>query len=165
MVVSLTTVPRRTVLYAAKLAAAMTTAAAGAFLSALAAFVVVLAVTPHGAHRLGDPATLLSVVLAVVAVTAVGVAVGIITRSPTASIAVVFVAVLLPKAAGGLLGGLQPWVVGASPGTVITQLVGSSQLGSSQAYPPGPLAATATMLAVAAAVAAGGAYALLRRDG
>jgi ABC-2 type transport system permease protein len=165
MVVSLATVPSRRVFYGAKLAAVTAAAAAGAFVSATVAFVVVWAVTPHGAHRLGDPATLLSLLLAVVAVTAIGVAAGILTRSPAASIAAVFAAVLLPEAAGGLLGGLQPWVVGASPGTVITQIVGSSQLATSQTYPAGAGAAAATLLTVAAVIAGSGAYALLRRDG
>ena len=165
LVVSLATVPRRSVFFCAKLAATTTTAAAGALVSAVTAFVVVWAVTPHGAHRIGDPATLLSVALVVVAVTALGVAAGIITRSPAASIAAVFAAVLVPQAAGGLLGGLQPWVVGASPGPVITQVVGNSQLATDQTYPLGTGAAVATLLVVATVIVAGGAYALRRRDG
>ena len=72
---------------------------------------------------------------------------------------------LLPKAAAGLLGGLEPWVVGASPGTVVTQVVGGAQLANDQTYPPGDLAAVLTMLAVAAAAALVGAVALNRRDG
>ena len=165
MVVSLATVPRRTLFYGAKLAAAAATAAVGAVVSTVVAFAVVWAVTPHGAHRLGDPATLVSVVVAVVAVTAIGVAAGILTRSPAASIAAVFAAVLLPQAAGGLLGGLQPWIVGASPGVVITQVVGNSQLATDQTYPAGTAAAVATLLAVTVVVAGSGGYALLRRDG
>jgi hypothetical protein len=79
--------------------------------------------------------------------------------------AAVVALVLLPQAAAGLLGGLQPWVVGASPGTVITQVVGSSQLAADQTYPAGTAAAVVTLLIVAAAIAAGGACAMLRRDG
>jgi hypothetical protein len=88
-----------------------------------------------------------------------------VTMSTTASITIVALAVLLPKAAGGLLGGLEPWVVGASPGTVVTQVVGGAQLASDQTYPPGDLAAVATMLAVAAIAAVVGAVVLQRRDG
>lgn len=165
LVVSLATVPRRTRLYRAKLAATTAVAAAGSLISALVAFLVVLAVTPHAAHRIGDPAALLSITLAVVAITAVGVSAGILTRSPAASIAAVFAAVLLPQLAGGLLGSLQPWVVGASPGPVITQLVGNSTLGADQTFPPGAGAAAIVLAAVAVAVAACGGYALLRRDG
>jgi hypothetical protein len=165
MVVSLATVPRRTVFYGAKLAAATATAAAGSLASVLVAFVVVLAVRPHGAHHLGDPAALLSVVLAVIAVTAIGVAAGILTRSPAASIVAVFAVVLLPEAAGSLLGSLQPWVVGASPGTVITQVVGNTQLATNQTFPSGAAAAVLTLLAIAAGIAAIGGYALQRRDG
>ena len=76
-----------------------------------------------------------------------------------------FAVVLIPQAAGGLLGTLQPWIVGASPGTVITQIVGNSTLTSSESYPPGAALAAVTFIAVAIAIAAGGLYALQRRDG
>jgi hypothetical protein len=95
----------------------------------------------------------------------VGAALGLLVRTSTASIAIVAAAVLLPKAAAGLLGGLQPWVVGASPGTVITQAVGGAQLGSDQTYPGGTFLAVVTMLLVAGAVAVGSGYAFNRRDG
>jgi ABC-type transport system involved in multi-copper enzyme maturation permease subunit len=165
MVVSLTTVPRRTVFYAAKLAAITVAAAAGSVVSAVAAFVVVYGATPRGAHPIGDPASLLGVVLAVVAVTAIGVAAGILMRSPAAAIAAVFVLVLAPQAAGGLLGGAQPWIVGASPGPVITQIVGNTQLATNQAYPPGTSLAAVTLVAVALVIAACGGLSLVRRDG
>jgi ABC-type transport system involved in multi-copper enzyme maturation permease subunit len=165
MVMSLSTVPRRPVLYAAKLTAIATAAGAGALLSAIFALLVVLGVRAPGTYGLGDPATLVSVVIAVITVAVIGVSVGVITRSPTASIAIVAVVLLLPKAASGLLGGLQPWIVGASPSTVVTEIVGGGQLPASQTYPAGTWAATLTMLLVAAVVAGGGAFALLRRDG
>ena len=165
MVVSLATVPRRTVLYGAKLGALSTLACGGGLLSATTALLIVRAVSAPGAHALGDPAALLGVVLAILAVTAIGAAAGILTRSPSAATAIVFGVVLLPRAAAGLLGGMQPWVVGASPGTVVTQLVGGAQLAPSQTYPAGTLAAVATLLLVTAAVTAGGALALVRRDG
>lgn len=165
LVVSLSTVPNRGVFYSSKLAATTAVAALGALASAVLGWIVVLAVTPRHGHPLGDPATLLSVVLGVVAVTAIGVAAGILTRSPAASIAAVFAAVLLPEAAGGLLGGLQPWIVGASPGTVITQIVGNTQLTSDQTYPPGSALAALTLVAFAAVIALAGAAALIRRDG
>src|SRR4051812_25393848 len=119
MIVSLTTVPRRSVLYIAKLAATGCVALAGGLLSVLTAWLVVWAVLPRGVHHIGDPVTMVSVVLAILAVSVLGMAVGLITKSPAAAASIVVVAVLLPKAAGGLLGGLQRWVVGASPGTVI----------------------------------------------
>lgn len=165
MLVSLTTVPRRTLLYGAKLAATGAAAAAGSLVSVLLAFLAVLAVTSRSDHHVGNPAALLGVVLAVVAVTAIGVAAGMLTRSTTASIIAVFVVVLLPQTAAGLLGGAQPWVVGASPGVVITQIVGNSQLASSQTYPPGAAAAALTLLAVSVVIAWIGGWALLRRDG
>jgi hypothetical protein len=105
------------------------------------------------------------VVLVMVVIAVAGAAVGIITRSPSASIVIVIAAVLLPDAAGGLLGRIQPWVVGASPGTVVTEIVGSAQLPPSQAYPAGTWAAAATLVLVVAVLAAVGAIALSRRDG
>ncbi len=165
MVTSLTTVPRRPVLYAAKLSAIATAAGVGAVLSAVIALLVVLGVRAPGAYGLGDPALLASVVIAVITVAVIGVSVGVITRSPSASIAIVVVALLLPKAASGLLGGLEPWVVGASPGTVITEVVGGAQLPANQTYPAGTWAAALTMLLVAAVIAAAGAITLTRRDG
>jgi ABC-2 type transport system permease protein len=165
MIVSLATVPRRALLYGAKLAATGCVAAAGGLVSVITAWFIVWAVLPTGVHHLGDPATLVSVVLAIIAVSVLGMAVGLMTKSPAASASIVVVAVLFPKAAGGLLGGLERWVVGASPGTVITQAVGGAQLPHDQMFPGGAAAATLTMLLVAAVVAWGGALTLLRRDG
>jgi ABC-2 type transport system permease protein len=165
IVVSLTTVPRRQVLYTAKLAGAATVAGAGGIISATIALLGVLAVIPPGHHPLGNPARLVSVVLVMITVTVVGAAIGMITRSPSAAIAIVVAAVLLPDAAGGLLGRVQPWVVGASPGALITQIVGGSQLAESQTYPAGAWAAAATLLLVTVVVAGVGAISLICRDG
>ncbi len=165
MVTSLTMVPRRPVLYAAKMTAIAAAAGVGALLSATIALLVVLGVRAPGAYGLGNPASLVSVVIAVIAVAVIGVSVGVITRSPSASIAIVVVALLLPKVASGLLGGLQPWIVGASPGTVVSEIVGGTQLPASQTYPAGAWAAALTMLSVALVIGLGGVFALLRRDG
>jgi ABC-2 type transport system permease protein len=164
MTVSLVTVPRRATLYVAKLAAVAGVAGVGALVAGAVALLTVLAITP-GHHALGNPATLVGVVLAVVAVAVCGVAVGMLTRSPAASIGIVVVALLLPKAAGGLLGGLQSWVVGASPGTVVTQIVGGAQLPTVQAYPGGAWAAAGTMVLVTAAVGVAGFLSFSHRDG
>ncbi|MFL6172708.1 MAG: hypothetical protein ACJ716_07415 [Marmoricola sp.] len=162
--VSLGAVPHRMTLLGSKLAAAVLVASVGATASVLLSLVLVRsAAPPH--HRLGDPWSLAGVVLAVAAVTVVGAAVGVIARSSTASIAVVAAAVLLPQAAAGLLGGLQPWVVGASPGAVVTQLVHGAQLTEDQTYPGGTALAVLSMLAFAAAVAVAGAFEFERRDG
>ncbi|HEX3795185.1 MAG TPA: hypothetical protein VHV57_11855 [Acidimicrobiales bacterium] len=165
MVTSLTTVPRRLTLYGAKLSATATVAGAGALLSAIIAWLVVLGVRAPGPYGLGDPASLASVLLAIVTVAVIGVSVGLITRSPSAAIALVVVALLLPKAASGLLGGLQPWIIGASPDTVVTELIGGGHLAADQTFPAGALAAALSMVGVALVVAAGGAVAFLRRDG
>jgi ABC-2 type transport system permease protein len=165
MITSLTTVPRRLTLFGAKLMATVTTAGGGALVSAVVAFLVVVGVRAPGAYALGNPALLVSVLLAVVAVGVIGMSVGIITRSPIASVTIVAAALLLPKLAAGLLGGLQPWIVGASPGTVISEIVGGTQLPANQTFPAGPWVAALTMVLVAGVVAVGGAIALARRDG
>ena len=165
MMVSLAVVPRRLVLYGAKIAAVATVAGAGGLASAATSLVIVRLVTPGNEHGWGNPGALVSIVLSVVAVAVLGAAVGMLTRSPTASIAIVVVAILLPKAAGGLLGGLQRWIVGASPGTVITQIVGGAQLPPDQTFPPGAWPAAAAMVAVAAIVAVAGAASFVSRDG
>jgi ABC-2 type transport system permease protein len=165
MVTSLTTVPRRSVLYVAKLTATGAATALGALLSAAIAWLVVLGVRAPGAYGLGNPVSLLGVVIAVFTVAVVGVSVGVITRSPSASIVIIVVVLLLPKAASGLLGGLQPWIVGASPGTVVTEIVGGTHVPASQTFPAGTWVAAITMLGVALVVAAGGAVAFFRRDG
>lgn len=165
MVVSLATVPRRTHLYVAKLAAPAAVAGVGALVSSAVALVVVRAVSMPAANRLGDPAALVSVVLVVMAVVVIGGAVGVLSRSPSASMAIVAACALGPAAAGGLLGGLQQWVVGASPGTVITEIVGGAQLSAAQTYPAGPWVAAVTLALVAVAVAAAGWLVFSRRDG
>lgn len=162
--VSLATVPARGILYAAKVAAAIAVAGVGAAVAVVISYVLVAAITPAG-HENGDPLALLGVVLAAVAVAAVGVAVGFLTRSSTGSVAVVAALVLLPKTAAGLLGALQPWVVGASPGTVVTQLVDGAQLSADQTFPGGSAAAVGSMLAFAAVVVLVGWLDLERRDG
>lgn len=164
LVVSMASVARRSVLSGAKLAAAATIAGALAVASAVVAWLVVLAVLPDGDHDLGNPAALLAVVVAIVAIAVAGTAAAALTRSSTTAITAVVLAILLPKAAGGLLGGLEPWIVGASPGTVITQVVGGAQLSDAERYPAGTAAAVATMVAVAAAVAAISAWVDARRD-
>lgn len=163
--VSLSTVPRRTYLLGAKLTATAVVAGAGALLSAIVALALVNASVPSHSTDLGSPAALFVQVLAVVAVAVVGTAIGTLVRSTTAGIAIVAVAVLLPKAAAGLLGSLQPWVVGASPGTVITQAVQGAQLTHDQTYPGGTALAVLTMVGVAVVVSLAGGYAFARRDG
>ncbi len=165
MVASLSMVPRRSTLYLAKLGATAATTAVGGLLSAAIALLVVLGVRAPGTYGVGNPALLVGVVIAVIAVAVIGVSVGLMTRSPSASIVIVVVILLLPKAASGLLGGLQPWIVGASPGTVVTEIVGGTNLPTSQTFPAGTWAAALTMVGVAILVTLGGAIAFSRRDG
>jgi len=165
MIVSLSTVPGRASLYISKLAALAAVAGTGALLSVGVALLIVREVSAPAAHRLGNPLALGIVVLAVVAVVVIGGAVGILTRSPSAAMAMVIAAVLGPAAAGGLLGGLQRWVVGASPGTVVTEMVGGGQLAPDQTYPAGPWLAALTLVVASAAIAVVGGLVLARRDG
>lgn len=167
MVVSLAVVPDRRVLYGSKLLAVGAVAGAGALAAAVVSLLTVLAVTPDDPvadHGVGNPLALAALVLASVAVAVAGAAVGTLTRSPQASTAIVVAALLLPKAAADLLGGLERWVVGSSPGTVVTQVVEGAQLASSQQFPGGAAVAALAMVAVAAAVATAGAVDFARRD-
>ncbi|MCW2543743.1 MAG: transporter permease [Frankiales bacterium] len=163
--VSLMSVPRRGVLLVAKLAAGAAVASAAALVSSGVALLVVRASTPSGDHQWGNPLALLGVVAAVASVTVVGTALGILTRSSTAAILVLAAAILLPQAAAGLLGSLQPWVVGASPGAVVTQVVGGAQLSTDHTFPAGTASAVAAMIGVAALIASVAGVLLSRRDG
>jgi ABC-2 type transport system permease protein len=165
MVVSLATVPRRSIFFLAKLSAVASVSAVGALVSSTAGFLGVLSLHPPGHHPIGNSSGLIGVVLVTLAVAVAGAAVGMIARSTTGSIVIVIAALLLPDAAGGLLGRVQPWVVGASPGAVVTRITGGVALPANQLYPAGILASVVTMLLVTAAVAAVGAVALVRRDG
>jgi hypothetical protein len=162
--VSLALVPDRRRLYAAKLVAVAGVAGLGAVTSTLLAWALVAAATPEGTGEGRVPA-LLGIVLAIVVVSLIGVGLGCATRSPTAAIGLTAAVVLLPKAAGGLLGGLERWVVGASPGSVVTQLVDGAQLGRQETFPAGTAAAVLTLCAVTAAIALGAGAGFLRRDG
>ena len=162
--VSLASVPRRGAFVGAKLAAGAAIAGSGALVSSVLALLIVRAVLPRGAHHYGNPAALLSIVLAVVAVTIVGTSIGLLTRSSTSGIVILFGALLLPGAAAGLLGGLQPWIVGASPSTVVTQAVGGAQLAHDQTFPPGTAAAMLTMVGIATLLAVISGITVTRRD-
>jgi ABC-2 type transport system permease protein len=165
IVVSLATVPRRGVLYSAKLAVVATVSAAGAIVSSLIALLGVVALSPPGHHPLGHPVALLGVVLVTTTVAVAGAAVGMITRSTGGSLVVVIAALLLPAAAAGLLGRAQRFIVGASPGAIADRFTESSQLAASQLFPAGIFAAAGAMIAVTVAVAAVGGITLIRRDG
>lgn len=162
--VSLAVVPRRGTLYAAKLAAAATVAGLGAVVSAAFGYVLIAAITPPG-QEVGSAAALLSVVLAAVAVAVVGVAIGFLARSSTAAMSIVAALILLPQTAAGLLGDLQPYVVGASPGTVVTQFVNGAQLAPEETFPGGTVTAALVMVTVAGLVALLGAVTFARRGG
>jgi hypothetical protein len=165
MITSLSIVPRRAALYPAKLGALAGTATVGALVSVVVGLLLVMAVRAPGPHGIGNPASLIVVVLTVVAVVVMGVSIGVLTRSPSASIVIVAAVLVLPKLAAGLLGGLQPWVVGASPSTVVSEVVGGVSLPSDQTFPSGSWAAVLAMLGVAAVVAGAGALVFSRRDG
>lgn len=158
-------VPGRRRLLGAQLVAAGGTAAAGALVSVLLALGLVRAVLPDDTYAVGRLWALLLVPVVAAAVAAVGVVVGRLTRSVAAAAATVAAALMVPKAAGGLLGVLERWVVGSSPGTVVTQLVGGAQLPAAQTHPGGPVGASATLLVVVALVVVVGGIALDRRDG
>lgn len=162
--VSLALVPRRRTLVAARMGVVAAIAGVAGLVGALVSVVVVAAASPARGHHLGHPAALLAIAPTYAVVAAVGAGVGLALGDSTPAIVVVAVALLAPKPAGQLLGGLQRWVVGASPSTVVTQFVGGAQLPSDQRFPGGEWAALAAMAVAAIAVVTVTGAAFLRRD-
>lgn len=162
--VSLALVPHRPTLYAARLGAVAAIAAVAGLLAAAASYVVVAAASPAGSHHPGHPLALLAVVAAYAVVAVCGAAAGIALRGTTAATVLVAVALLAPKLAGALLGGLQHWVIGAVPSTVVTQFVSGAQLPHEQAFPGGAWAALGAMVLVGAGTVLASGAVFLRRD-
>ncbi len=129
-----------------------------------ALLVVRLAASP-GEHELGTPLALLGLVAAIVAVSVLGAAVGVLTRSTTAPITIVAVAVLLLE--GGRRAARRPGALDRrrQPRHRGHPARRGRPARPDQTYPGGDLAAVATMLAVAALVATVGAVSFQRRDG
>lgn len=161
---SLALVPRRRTLYAARLGALSGVAGVVAALAAAVSLLVVVAASPAGSHPLGHPLHLAAAVPAYAVVAAVGAALGVVLRSTTSAILVTAAALLLPQAAGTLLGGLQRWVVGASPATVVSRFAGNVRLPADESFPGGEWAALAAMLVVAAVVVVATGIVFARRD-
>lgn len=129
-------------------------AAAGSLIGALLALGLVRAALPGGVHDLGPAWRILAMPLVAAAVTVGGVAIGALARSVGSAAAVVLAVLLVPRAAAGLLGPLQAWVVGASPGTVVARALGLDGGGPDQRFPGGASASVAALVLLAVAVLA-----------
>ena len=129
-------------------------AAVGALVGAVLALGLVRAALPGGVHDLGPFWRLAAVPLVAAAVAAAGVAVGALVRSVGSAAAVVLAVLLVPRAAAGLLGPLQPWVVGSSPGTVVARSLGLAGATADQRFPGGAGAGLAALLAASLVVVA-----------
>lgn len=122
----------------------------GSGLGALLSLGLVRAALPPGSHDLGPVAALLVVPVVAAALALVATVAGLRLRGAGPAVTLVAALVLVPRAAGGLLGPLEPWIVGGSPGAVVSRLVGQRAPEASQAFPAGGPAALAALVALAA---------------
>lgn len=121
----------------------------GSGLGALLALGLVRAALPPGSHDLGPVPALLVVPAVAAALALIAAIAGLLLRGSGPAVTLVAAVVLVPRAAGGLLGPLEPWIVGASPGAVVSRLVGQRAPEASQAFPAGGLAALGVLLGLA----------------
>lgn len=157
-------VPRRTVLVLAKLGATAGVAGVGSLVGIIVSLVVVGAAAP-GDPRTGAVFSLAIVPLVGLAVGVLGASIGLLTRAPVVAVASAAAVLVLPQAAGGLWGSLQPYVVGATPGEVVSQVVGSGNVAAAQVFPGGSFLASLTLLVVVGAIAVLAWWTTSRRDG
>lgn len=139
-------------------------AAAGSLIGALLALGLVRAALPGGVHDAGPVWRILAVPLVAAAVAVGGVAIGALVRSIGSAAAVVLAVLLVPRAAAGLLGPLQPWVVGSSPGTVVARVLGLAGSSADQRFPGGAGGGLVALLAVSVLVVAVAGFVVGRRS-
>lgn len=163
--VGVVTTPGRLRLLAGKLGALAAVAFAGGLVAAVLSLLLLAATQPPAGRDLGTPLSLLAVPLAYACVAMVGGAVATLVRSPVWSIGIVLAAILLPRAGAGLWGGLQGWVVGASPGTVVTQWAHRTAVLPDQRFPAGTAAATIALVVATLVLGAIAGQVVSRRDG
>ncbi|MDT6982338.1 ABC transporter permease subunit [Streptomyces lusitanus] len=161
---TLTAVPRRGRVLAAKAALVSATLYAVGLASCTAAYLLGDAVI-DGSHPQGDPLPALFGIAAVFAlVGALGLAIGTFVRHPAGAVTTVIAVLLLPSLFGPLFGDLQRWIAGATPTAALEKLTQTSDaapdtVGSLGAWPSLALVAGYTVLALT-----GAAVALRRRD-
>ncbi|MDL9937124.1 hypothetical protein QSJ18_10255 [Gordonia sp. ABSL1-1] len=154
----------RTRLLVAKMLAAALLIGAGAVIATACSAAVVVVAAPPSAVGTGPVPALAWVPVVAVAVALVGVSAGFLLRSAPTAVAMVGAALLIPKGAGGLLGRFEPWIVGASPSTVLSEVIGGTETVEAQQFPLGGGAALAVVIAFAVVVLVIAAAVVSRRD-
>ncbi|MEU0909616.1 ABC transporter permease subunit [Streptomyces althioticus] len=161
---TLTAVPRRGRVLAAKTALVSATLYAVGLASCTVAYLLGDAVL-DGSHPQGEPLPALFGIAAVFAlVGALGVAIGTYVRHPAGAVVAVIAVLLLPSLFGPLFGDLRRWIAGATPTAALEKLTQTSDaspetVGSLGAWPSLALVAGYTAVALA-----GAAIVLRRRD-
>jgi ABC-2 type transport system permease protein len=155
---TLTACPRPLVVLVAKASVVAGVVFFVALPSGVAAFAIGRAMLDADRYASGNPA-LFGVVLAIAALGVLGVAIGTVVRQSAGAMAVVVAVVLLPGMVAPLLGGVEPWVGGASLNGVLQKMTQSSDatheaVGSLGAWPSLAVVAAYTLGAVLLAVAA-----------
>jgi ABC-2 type transport system permease protein len=154
---TLTACPRRRAVLAAKALVVVALTLPVGLAGATLAYVVGRALLPSGAHPPGDPwPALAGVALCLAATALVGLALGTVVRRTAGAVGALVAVTLLPTLVGPLFGGLQRWVVGATPTATLQKLTQTSDaspdvVGSLGAWPS--LAAYGGLALVALAVA------------
>ncbi|MFT4042715.1 MAG: hypothetical protein QM673_06080 [Gordonia sp. (in: high G+C Gram-positive bacteria)] len=150
-------------LVTAKFVVAAVISAIGSGVGSVSAAAATYAALPAD-PRFGSVPGLLALSVVAAAVTVVGVALGFLVRSASAAALLAAGLLLAPKAAGGLLGRAQQWVTGASPATVIREIIAADEVAAVQRFPLGAAAGLAVVVAVAIGVAIWAATVFARRD-
>lgn len=124
---TLAAVPSRIRVFTAKATLVSGLLSAIALLSCVAAYQVGHALLPEDQYPAGEPMPALLGIAALFGMVGVfGLAVGTLLRHAAGAVALVVGVMLLPSLFGPLLGDLQPWVVGATPTTVLEKLTQTS---------------------------------------
>jgi ABC-2 type transport system permease protein len=162
---TLTACPRRLVVLAAKATVVAGVVFTATLPSALAAFAIGRSLLDGDVYATGDPfPAVLGVVLAITAISVLGVGIGTVVRQSAGAMAAVVAVVLVPGFVAPLLGNVQRWIGGASLDGVLQKMTQSSDatsetVGSLGAWPSLAVVGAYTIVAVA-----GAAWVLRTRD-
>lgn len=162
---TLTACPRRFTVLVAKTVLVAALAAGTGLVAGAAAYLAGRGMLAGQGHAAGEPVpALFGVALNLAAVAVLGVTAGAVLRHAAGAVSAMVLLLLVPTLVGPLLGGLRPWVSGASPLGVLQKL---SQTSDATAAAVGSLGAWPSLLVLGAYTAAAwlaGAWLFHRRD-
>jgi ABC-type transport system involved in multi-copper enzyme maturation permease subunit len=124
---TLVAMPRRTVVFTAKAVVVAAATVPTALAAGTAAFLIGVAMLGGAGRVTGHPwPAVLGFALAIGFAGLLGLAIGSVLRHSAGAVAAVVGLVVVPSLFGPLFGGLQPWIVGASPSVTLQKLAQSS---------------------------------------